>query len=91
MSAQAIGSGLVEVVWWGTLTLRDRAHGRRGYPHCPSRFAPRSRAHPQRRKLDPRCREDGCLGIVHQVYAHSSERPAAPVAEDPVAEGPVAV
>lgn len=74
MPAHALDPALPELVWWGTLTLRLRAHAARGGLGCPTRVVPYGPADPTARQLHLRCRDDGCLGIVHAIYATSIER-----------------
>ena len=68
MSTQPMDADLAEVVWWGTQTVRVRAHAARGVSRCPTRLVPYSASDPTGRHLNARCREDGCLGIVHSIY-----------------------
>lgn len=68
MSVQPLDCEIAEVVWWGTQTLRVRAHAARGVSRCPTRVVPYSAADPRAQHLHVRCWEDGCLGIVHAVY-----------------------
>lgn len=74
MTTEPLDRDLAEAVWWGTATLRNRAHKARGSWRCPSRVAPYSVADPLAAQLHVRCREDGCLGIVHAIYAAASMR-----------------
>lgn len=74
MSAQPVDCDVAEVVWWGTHTLRLRAHSARGVSRCPTRVAPYSAKDPEALRTNLRCREDGCLGIVHTVYVATTAR-----------------
>lgn len=78
MTVEPLDRDLAEVVWWGTRTLRTRAHTARGLWRCPSRVVPYGPADPSARQLHERCREDGCLGIVHTVYAATTARLSRP-------------
>ena len=71
---QVLDPELASVVWWGTQTLRVRAHAARGARLCPTRFAPYGPADPLAQHTNLRCWEDGCLGIVHTIYAATSDR-----------------
>lgn len=57
---------LAEFVWFGTATLRRRAHVAVGQRACPTRAAPYTSAVATVHQL---CRDSDCLGIVHDVYA----------------------
>ena len=41
---------------------------------CPTRFAPYGHADPLAQQANLRCWEDGCMGIVHSIYAATSDR-----------------
>ena len=71
---QVLDPELASVVWWGTHTLRVRAHAARGASLCPTRFAPYGHADPLAQQANLRCWEDGCMGIVHSIYAATSDR-----------------
>lgn len=74
MPTFVLDPALSELVWWGTRTLRLRAHAARGCMCCPTRVVPYGPADPAARQLHLRCRDDGCLGIVHTIYATTIER-----------------
>lgn len=61
-----VDSLLAEFVWFGTATLRRRAHAAAGQPACPTRVAPYTSAVAVVHQL---CRDSDCLGIMHEVYA----------------------
>ena len=71
---QLLDPELAGVVWWGTQTLRVRAHAARGASRCPTRSAPYGHADPFAQQVNLRCWEDGCLGIVHAIYAATVDR-----------------
>ncbi|TDD60680.1 hypothetical protein E1263_10415 [Kribbella antibiotica] len=62
---------LAEFVWFGTATLRRRAHVAAGQPACPTRDAPYSSTIAMVHQL---CRDSDCLGIMHDVYARVLRR-----------------
>ena len=66
---QVLDPELASVVWWGTHTLRVRAHAARGASLCPTRFAPYGHADPLAQQANLRCWEDGCMGIAVS-YTH---------------------
>lgn len=74
MSAQPVDCDVAEVVWWGTRTLRLRAHAARGVSQCPTRVAPYGTKDPAATRTNLRCREDGCLGILHAVYVATTAK-----------------
>ncbi|MFC5262304.1 hypothetical protein ACFPJ1_09285 [Kribbella qitaiheensis] len=70
MSA-VVDSGLAELVWFGTATLRHRAHAVVGQAHCPTRGVPYAETGG---KVHQFCLDVGCLGIMHEIYARSIQR-----------------
>ncbi len=74
MSTPALDPALIDIVWWGTRDLRVSVHRARGGRGCPSPRAPYGLHDPLARRLHPRCWDDGCLGVLHQVYALTIER-----------------
>jgi len=74
MALQRLDTDLADAMWWGTETLRLRAHRARGLAWCPTRVVPYGATDPSARRIHPRCLEDGCLGIVHDVYGATTER-----------------
>lgn len=62
---------LAEFVWFGTATLRRRAHVGAGRPTCPTRVAPYSSAVATVHQL---CRDSDCLGIMHDIYGRVLRR-----------------
>ncbi len=86
MALQRVDTDIAEVIWWGTETLRLRAHQARGIAWCPTRAVPYGATDPWAQRLHLRCREDGCLGVVHEIYTSTTERLRRPTASD---EAPV--
>ncbi|WP_327635309.1 hypothetical protein OHB24_35675 [Kribbella sp. NBC_00482] len=62
---------LAEFVWFGTATLRRRAHGAAGPNTCPTRIAPYSSTAATVHQV---CRDSDCLGIMHDIYARVLDR-----------------
>ena len=76
--AQADDGPLLDIVWWGTRQLRLAAHRGRGESRCRSTRPPYGQDDPRAERLHPRCREDGCLDVLHLVYALTVERLGGP-------------
>jgi hypothetical protein len=70
MSA-GVDDRLAELVWYGTARLRRRAHVAVGHAHCPTRGVPYAENEGRVHQL---CRDDGCLGIMHEVYVRAIQR-----------------
>ena len=66
----AVDPGIAEVMWHGTTTPRLRAHHDYGTPVCPTRVAPYVTGSSSHQV----CRDDGCLGVMHEVYARTVSR-----------------
>jgi hypothetical protein len=71
MSA-AVDARLAELVWYGTAELRRRAHVAVGQTWCPTRGVPYSGGGAD--NVHQLCRDAGCLGIMHDVYARAIQR-----------------
>jgi hypothetical protein len=70
--ASPVDAELAEIVWSGTASLRVRAHAAAGDTRCRTRIAPYSDnlgATPHQA-----CRDTGCLGIMHEIYARTASR-----------------
>ncbi|MEV8375221.1 hypothetical protein AB0P21_20980 [Kribbella sp. NPDC056861] len=67
----AVDPRLAELVWYGTAKLRRRAHVLVGQAQCPTRGVPYSGTGGNVHQL---CRDVGCLGIMHEVYARAIQR-----------------
>lgn len=74
MATQSLDRDLAQIVWWGTRTPRQRQHAASGLSRCPSRNVPYSTADPYAERLDERCWDDGCLGVMHEVYLATHQR-----------------
>lgn len=66
----AIDPGIAELVWYGTEKLRLRAHLAYGTPSCPTRSTPYIGGFSGSQV----CRDDGCIGVMHEVYARTVSR-----------------
>ena len=66
----ALDPGIAELVWYGTEKLRLRAHLTYGTSSCPSRSTPYVGGFSGSQV----CRDDGCIGVMHEVYAGTVSR-----------------
>ena len=66
----ALDPGIAELVWYGTEQLRLRAHLTYGTSSCPTRATPYIGGFSGSQV----CRDDGCIGVMHEVYAGTVSR-----------------
>ncbi|MEU4191403.1 hypothetical protein AB0E69_05870 [Kribbella sp. NPDC026611] len=67
----AVNARLAELVWYETAKVRRRAHLAVGQTRCPTTGVPYAGAGGVVHQL---CRDAGCLGIMHEVYARAVQR-----------------
>jgi hypothetical protein len=65
---------LGELIWQHTGKLRRAAHLMAGRLRCPSPTAPYGLLDPLGTRVCTDCRQDGCLDIVHEIYATAQPR-----------------
>jgi hypothetical protein len=68
--ASELDAGIAELVWYGTETLRLRAHVASGTRMCPTRLPP----YVAGARTMQVCRDDGCVDLMHDVYLRTVER-----------------